>query len=498
MRRFKHSLSHYRLVTCNLGMLVPVAKMEVLPGDSFQQRTTALVRVSPLIAPVMHPVDIRIHHFFVPMRKLLDAEGDWEKFITGGKDGLGEGVTLPLLQSPPTTGYLANSLPDYLGIPPGVPDLSHLAMPIRAFNQIFNEYYRDQDLVPERDLDDLTIPQIAWGKDYFTAARPWPQKGPDVTLPLGAKAPIIGLGKLDQQFDNTNTALFETDKPGTRIYASSARIDGSLSQENLQVEEDPANPGFPGIYADLSSSEAVNINEFRKAFALQRYQEARSRYGSRFVDYLAYLGVRSSDARLQRPEFLGGGRATIAFSEVLNTTSSVDGATPVDDLGHMAGHGIAALRSNKYRRFFEEHGYIISLMSVRPRNMYMNALNRSWTRATKEDFYQKELEMIGQQEIKTQEVYAPANKDTVFGYQDRYSEYKTHPSTIHGEFRDIFDYWHFGRNFTDDPVLNQSFTDCVPTKRVFAEQTQHSLWMMVNNSVQARRMVNKSGKSRIM
>ena len=478
MRRFKHSLSHYRLVTHDLGQLIPVAKMEVLPGDSFQQRTTALVRVTPMQAPVMHPVEIRIHHFFVPMRLLMNTPGDWEKFITGGKDGLGEGVSLPTMTSTPTTGYLANSLPDYMGIPPGVPDVQHLAMPIRAFWLIYNEYYRDQDLVEEEPLESLKIPTCAWGKDYFTSARPWPQKGPDVTLPIADSAPVT----------------FKDD--------GDSNIYPVISNEAvLNLSGGPAGGGRPvTVEADLTQAESVNINEFRKAFALQRYQEARSRYGSRFVDYLAYLGVRSSDARLQRPEYLGGGKQTIAFSEVLNTTSSVDGATPVDDLGHMAGHGIAALRSNRYRRFFEENGYIISLMSVRPRNIYMNTLDRAWSRVTKEDFFQKELEMIGQQEILSKEIYADGGVggQTVFGYQDRYSEYKSHPSSVHAEFRDTFDYWHFARNFETAPVLNQSFTDCVPTKRVFSEQTQHSLWTMVNNSVQARRMVNKSGKSRIM
>ncbi|GAC77852.1 major capsid protein [uncultured marine virus] len=182
-----------------------------------------------------------------------------------------------------------------------------------------------------------------------------------------------------------------------------------------------------GLVADLSTAEQISVNDFRRAFALQRYQEARSKYGSRYSEYLRFLGIKSSDARLQRPEFLGGGKTTINFSEVLNTTSSVDGATPVDDLGHMGGHGIASMRSNKYRRFFEEHGHVITLMSVRPKTMYSNGLHRKFSRTTKEDYFQRELQYIGQQPIYSRENYAQLDADggsDIFGYTDRFNEYK--------------------------------------------------------------------------
>ncbi len=283
MRRHKHGLSHYRLVTHDMGQLIPVAKMEVLPGDSFQQRTSALIRVSPLVAPVMHPVDVRIHHFYVPTRKIMDNTDDWEKFITGGSDGLGEGVTLPTLTSPATTGYEANSLPDYLGIPPGVPDIPHLAAPIRCYNEIFNEYYRDQDLVAKRSLDDITIANIAWAKDYFTSSRPWPQKGPDVTVPIGDSAPVMSDGTIPSAVGDTTGAARNLEWDN-----ASANLLGSGGAHTIREGINWVNTGMS---ADLSSAEAVNVNEFRKAFALQRYQEARARYGSRYTEYLRYLGV---------------------------------------------------------------------------------------------------------------------------------------------------------------------------------------------------------------
>lgn len=239
---------------------------------------------------------------------------------------------------------------------------------------------------------------------------------------------------------------------------------------------------------------AANINDLRLAFALQRYEEARARYGSRYTEYLRYLDVRSSDARLQRPEYLGGGRQTIQFSEVLQTGVTTSG-DDTEGVGNLRGHGIAAVRSNRYRRFFEEHGYVITLLSVLPKTIYVQGLHRTFNRRTKEDFWQKELQHIGQQEVLNKELYAPhASPDGVFGYQDRYDEYRRTPSRVSGEFRSTeLDYWHMARLFDSDPTLNASFVTSDPTKRVNAVQTNDVLWMMINHSMQARRLVASKG-----
>lgn len=489
MKRAKHSLSHYKLLTSDMGELVPVGCYEVLPGDTVQQHTSFLLRVSPLVAPVMHPVQVRVHSFFVPNR-LLWPEG-WEDFITGGPDGTGTTEPYPVINS--GSGFAAGTLADYFGIPPAVANLEVCAMPFRAYNMCFNEYYRDQDLVSEVAEDNLTVQKIAWEKDYFTAARPWTQKGPEVTMPLGVSAPVKGLVRGGGPNDGSVLTGY-VDQDNVPVAAGTGYFRGADGVPSQAVGFRAAGDNLKmNVFADLANASAANINELRKAFALQRYAEARARYGSRYTEYLRYLGVRSSDARLQRPEYLGGGKQTISFSEVLKTGSQDD---PAEAIGTMKGHGIAALRSRRFRRFFEEHGYVITLMSVRPRTMYNDGLHRSWSRRTKEDYWQRELEHIGQQEIYQREVYAPSvTGSAIFGYGDRYSEYRHLPSQVCGDFRSTLNYWHLARIFAADPALNGSFVQCDPSKRIYAEQTQDALWIMANNSIVARRMVSGSAAS---
>lgn len=503
MKRGKFSLSHYKLLSLNMGELVPVSLVEVLPGDTVQQATTALLRAAPLLAPVMHPCHARIHHWFVPHRLIWD---DFEDFITAGPDGEDDSV-FPTITMPGGGGAALGSLADYLGVPTGINSLEVSALPFRGYAMIWNEWYRDQDLQTELTIDttsgpdtttNTTLQNVGWEKDYFTSARPWESKGPEITISIGDEAPVVfpTTPQLSQVIAAERyTGAGAPENLGNLRTAGGGSYDITTTTPAASASGDlvlrGSVPAPTDAYADLSAASPVSINTLREAFALQRYQEARARFGSRYVEYLRYLGVRSSDARLQRPEYLGGGSQTIQFSEVLQT------AEGTDPVGQLRGHGIGSVRSNRYRRYFEEHGYVFSCISVRPKTIYAQGLFRHWNRRTKEDFWQLELQHIGQQAVLNKEVYAAhASPNNTFGFQDRYDEYRRTESSVAGEFRtSVLDYWHLARIFSSSPALNATFVSSVPTKRVFAAQENDVLYAMVRHSIQARRNVAQTGKS---
>lgn len=486
-----------------MGELVPIGATEVLPGDTVQHATSVLVRMSPLLAPVMHPVHVKIHHWFVPYR-LCWANGiddSWEAFITGGHDGL-DASTFPTITF---NNISVGTLADYLGVTPAVAsDRAVSALWFRAYALIYNNWYADQDLNTQLTVDltggadtttNTTLQNVCWEKDYYTSARPWTQKGPSVSLPLGTSAPVYGeagvpmklrnidAGTGSMAYSTTGDALYSTDRAGTWNNTAYTNI---------------ASTGDSNVYADLSSATSATINELREALAIQRYEEARARYGSRYTEYLRYLGVRSSDARLQRPEYLGGGKQTVQFSEVLQTGVTTSG-TPSTGVGSLLGHGIGATRSNRYRRFFEEHGVVMSLLSVLPKTIYVNGTSRHLLKTAKEDYWQKELQHIGQQPIVNKEVYvADTGPTDVFGYQDRYDEYRRNESSVHGDFRTTLNHWHLGRIFAADVTLNAAFVTSNPATRIFQSASADTLLVMGYHSMQARRLVSKEGTSSIL
>ena len=363
-----------------------------------------------------------------------------------------------------------------------------------AVNQCINDYYRDQDLVPERALTDNTAFRIAWEKDRFGVARPWTQKGPEVTLPVGDVAPVVPSGDGVPVWDHPQAPAGVTqfiNNAGTSVDHNQAAMTGAQ----------PFSWNDPKLEADLTTASSPSINDWRAAFAIQRYQEARARYGSRFVEYLRYCGVRPSDARLQRAEYIAGGTARINFSEVLQTGSGTRGTDP-DTLGvgDMYGHGIAGVRSNRYRKFFEEHGYVVSFLSIRPKAIYVNGVPREFLKRTKEDYFQKELASLGQQEVFAQELHGGSVPGTVFGFEDRYEEYRRHLSGVSQDFETILNSFHMGRDLEADPVLNESFIECDPTDRIFqvGQDIASTLWCMINNRIIARRQVPKRARPRIL
>lgn len=516
-KRSKFSLSHYRLFSGRMGYMMPVGITECLPGDTFQQATSVFLRCSPLVTPVMHPVHVTVHHWFIPTRLLWDK---WEDFITGGLDGMDASI-MPTIKAPAQGGFAIGSLADYMAVPSGIPNLEVCALPFRAYALLYNECYRDQDLEEELPIslesgEDTTtntaLQRCDWARDYFTTARPWPQKGPAVSVPVNLTA--AGEPTITGTVTANGAPTFRASGSGGTVTSnlktlnsagSYVGIGGAVGVDKSGDTGDRAGFNAPLSWADPALKVnlqfqsgnpelgSVDINQLREAFALQRFEEHRALYGSRYVEYLRYLGVKSSDARLQRPEYLGGSRQTIQFSEVLQTAPGGE-----DPVGALKGHGIGAMRTNRYRRFFEEHGYVLTIMMVRPISVYMQGLSRMWNRRVKEDYYQRELQHIGQQEVLTKELYAgnaegPTGDDVVFGYQNRYDEYRWHESYVSGEFRTILNSWHMARDFANEPTLNADFINAVPTTRIFAAQENDTLYCMANHSIQARRLMSKYG-----
>ena len=510
-RRYsRQNLSHYKLGSYRMGKLYPISVTEVLPGDIFRHSTSLFMRLSPLVTPVMHPVHVRLFHFYVPLRLIWE---DFEEFRTGGEDGLSS-PELPylMLQGQNDVGTLT----DHMGIP--IFDFTTptrvSALPFRAYYLIWNEWFRNQDTDDPLELSKASglvetssllrgIMPYSWQKDYFTTASLTPQRGAEVTIPVNSPAgtmeivpdgtaPTLQYGREADPDVVTDVGfgfMSNSGNPPMQYPLSTTTIDPT--DTHFISATAWTNPGLKLAGGGGSDLGTISIADFREAMALQRFEEHRALYGSRYTEYLRSLGIRASDARLQRPEYLGGSRETVQFSEVLQTAA--DGDTPV---GTLRGHGIAATKTATYRRFFEEDGFVMTLMAVEPIPIYMQGLDKMFLRKTKEDFWTPEFQHLSQQPVYTRELYALADEDTVFGYQDIYDEYRYHRSSVSGEMQTVLKDWHFARDFANEPNLNSQFIYGAPTVRPFASQDTDTLYVMSHHTIHAKRLMSKRGTPR--
>lgn len=490
-------LSHDRKFSLNMGDLVPILCQEVIPGDTFNLQSQHMMRLAPLASPVMHTINAYTHYFFVPNRILWNG---WEDFITGGEDGYAN-PAYPFL----STNVNKGTLPDYLGLPlspDGTPPLKYSALPTSAYHLIYDEYYRDQNLQPKKWKplvdgnnnsniagDYQPLLKRAWEHDYFTSALPFAQKGPEVILPLGDTAEIVFKQGGYTQVRGENGDLITGANHGLSVSGG-----GGMMTDSQQVAITDISTSHQ---VDLSSATSSTINELRKAFKLQEWLEANARGGSRYIEHIYNIfGVKSSDSRLQRPEYLGGGKSSISISEVLQTsgTAQDDTGYTATPLGEMAGHGINVGNSNDFRASFEEHGYIIGIMSVRPQSAYSQGIPKHFSKFDKFDYFYPQFANIGEQEVKYKELYVGADQteaqgEETFGYVPRYSEYRYNQSTVHGDFRDSLEYWHMARKFATRPHLNSEFIKIEPLNRIFAyegDEVDH-LYCHIYFKINARR-----------
>jgi hypothetical protein len=493
-------LSHDVKMSFKMGGLYPTCVMECVPGDKVKIGTETMLRFAPLIAPVMHKVNVTTHYFFVPNRILWP---NWEQWITGNLD-----VQAPwfrLFPSPASGGFHIKSLADYLGYPTlltpngaAYPDPDAQVgspFPVAAYNKIYNEYYRDQNLQspildvltdgendPFRNLAAGSVRKRAWQHDYFTSCLPWAQKGDAVTIPIGDV-----------------TINYNADTGGTVM----RQVDGTpyTNQTDLRYSDAGGQPragGVTGTRYNIDNSsqlsgtaEAADINSLRRAFRLQEWLERNARGGTRYIEsILAHFGVKSSDARLQRPEYLGGSKGKMVISEVLSTAETT---LPV---GNMAGHGISVSGGNEFKYSVEEHGWIIGLISVTPETAYQQGLHRSLSKLDRLDYFWPTFANIGEQEVLGKEIYANgANIGDTFGYVPRYAEYKFLNSRVAGEMKTSLDYWHLGRKFSAAPNLNGAFVECDPSTRIFAVEDPNvdNIYGHIFNNIKAIRKMPKYG-----
>lgn len=513
--RFNYKPDH--LFTGKMGSLIPFIQFEVVPGDTFKVVADNMTRFQAMLSPAYAKIFTYTHFFFVPYRLLWD---NWEDFITKGEDGQ-QAPNFPKITF--ASGQNVGTLADYFGLPTNEPavgttpartvPMTVSALPFRAYALIYNEWYRNQNLQSEVGFStadgadtttNTTLLRRNWRPDYMTQNLPFRQRSSQqVTVPLGTKAPIF-TGDINNYPYSGNPEALLFQKTSGADFTSSDNLVGisDLGSGNNKVRyanvTSGTNSGSAGIYpsnlyADLSQASSATIADWRLAFQIQRLLEKNARGGARYVEWLmSHFGVRCSDGRLQRPEYLGGGKSPVLISEILQTSSS-DNTSPQ---GNMAGHAFSVQQSHSFTKSFDEYGIVIGIYSCMPKSLYYQGIRRSWLKDTPYDFYLPVLSHLSEQGTYNAEVYqtgVDATDKAIFGYNPIYEEYRHMYSTVSGEFKTSLDYWQFGRRWSSTPALNSQFVQCVPTDAPFAVKNQDNLLVTTTTHIRSVRPIPKHG-----
>lgn len=523
-------LTHTKTLTCNMGYLVPIMALPVVPDDRIKFSHSVKVKFAPLVAPIMDEIDVVIHSFFCPYRVLWagsQRDDDWKTFISGGKDGKKNPI-FPRIEVTPAiynSSMGKSTLSDYLNIHSDNANFQKTwyvsAMPYRMYQTVYNNYYINLNLqdevqftldggiitdnalqVPDKTytkkhLTDglLQIRRINWKKDYFTSSLPWAQRGQSVVFPLSGQADLVTSTGYSVAFPTISSKPQNTQANKDVIARFSHSSDTnyyynlSIQDEDLQYSDLRIDPfALSNIKADLSTASSITVESLRRMFQLQRFLEINAIGGSRYNEVIySHWGVKIPDDRLSKPIYLGGKSIPVQVSEVLQTSQSSETSPQGNQTGLANGYG-----SSGFEQLYSvEHGILMSIMCIRPYPKYKTGLPREWQKWDKLDFYWPDFANLGEQSIYNKELYfdPDGNPDGTFGYQSRYSEYKYIPSTVHGDFRDTLEYWTLVRDFSSQPNLNSDFVECTPSDRIFAVQDAFgdNLRVEVLNEVYATR-----------